>query len=540
MSEALARLARFRDHLPEFASACLKIRDKSGAIVPLVMNPTQQLIHDRLEAQKAETGWVRAIVLKARQPGVSTYVAARFYHRAALRKGVNTYILSHEIASTDNLFNIVDRFQRNSAIAPHVGTANAKELVFDRLESSYVVATAGQKAGGRGRATTLFHGSEVAFWASAADHFSSSVQGVPLMAGTEVILESTANGPSGEFYQRVQDSIAGRGDYILVFIPWFLTAEYAREPEPGFELSTEKEDDQPSEVEITELFGLSMAQMCWRRNKILELRSEDTFRQEYPSTPQEAFVSAGHSPFISPLAVLRAQKRKTEGYGPLVFGVDPASMGGDRFSVCARRGMRVEWVKYRNKIDVVEGKAWVQSLIDEHDPARVNIDAGNIGAALITLLKAAGPKYVEKVRAINFGGTSQAKLARPKTPGPANRRAEMWGRTKEWLADESGASLPDGFMENANIGEMLRSDLSAPRQKQKLNNDWLLESKVEMKTRGVRSPDLGDSLALTFAQSETLTKYSEPKKVQAFGDIDRPRESYMNYDREAGSGGWMA
>jgi hypothetical protein len=117
-------------------------------------------------------------------------------------------------------------------------------------------------------------------------------------------------------------------------------------------------------------------------------------------------------------------------------------MGGDRFSVAARRGNRILWVRHRNKIDHNEGTAWIKSLIDELKPARVNIDNGNIGATIVTNLKSLGPTYALIVRGVNFGGTSEHKLAKPKVAGPANRRAEMWARTRDWLTSEEGAPSP--------------------------------------------------------------------------------------------------
>ena len=317
MSMTLEMLGRLRTSLRLFGKECLKIRSKEGEIEPLVLNEAQTEADRQLEAQKAEKGWIRALILKGRQQGISTYIAARFYQRASMRKGVNVYILAHEQPASDTLFGMVDRYQRNNPIAPHAGTSNTKELVFDKLDSSYAVATAGTKAGGRSKATSLFHGSEVAFWANAPDHFAASVQGVPLAPGTEVILESTSAGSGGEFYERWQDAEAGKGDYIAIFLPWWLTKEYRRQPEPGFALSNENEDGEMSEIEYAEMWGLDDWQMCWRHNKIIELRSETLFRREYPATPSEAWTAPpGMEPFINSLGVLRARKRNTEGAGP--------------------------------------------------------------------------------------------------------------------------------------------------------------------------------------------------------------------------------
>jgi hypothetical protein len=530
----LDRLERLRDELPFFAPECLKIRTKDEKIEPLHLNAAQMMVHKRLEKQKREKGWVRALILKGRQQGISTYVDARFYQRASMRSGVNVYILSHEQTSSNTLFSIVDRYQRHNPMAPHAGTANVKELEFDKLDSSYAVATAGAKASGRGKAISLFHGSEVAFWQNASDHFAASVQGVPLAANTEVILETTSAGAGGEFYERWQDAEAERGDYIAIFLPWWLSPEYAREPEEGFALENDADEGEMSEMEYAATFGLTLNQMCWRRSKIIELRDPEIFKREYPATAAEAWTApAGHEPFIAPLWVLRARKRTgVEGHGPLILGVDPASNGGDRFSVAARRGLKVEWVKYRGRIDHMEGTEWIRSLIDELNPARVNIDQGNIGATIITGLKSIGPKYVNIVRGVNFGGTSQAKLAKPKVAGPKNRRAEMWSRMSDWLMLPEGVSIPDI--------PALQTDMTSCRRKPQLTNDLLLESKDDMKKRGVRSPDLGDSVALTFAFNEFFDNYNEPAKVATFGNVDAPTPSVPGFDPAMlGETGWM-
>lgn len=513
----LERLRALRGDIEFFGRECVKVRAKDGSLQPFLLNDSQRALHAVLEAQKARTGWVRAIVLKGRQAGVSTYTAVRYYHRASMHRGVNVFILSHEQGASDTLFGIVDRMHRHNPIAPHVGVSNVKELEFDKLDSSYAVATAGNKAVGRSKASSLFHGSEVAYWASATDHFSASVQAVPLLPGTEIILESTSAGAGGEFYERYIDAERGGGDYIAVFLPWWLDHGYQRPPPPGFELSAEAEPGFLSEQEYADTYRLSLARMAWRRSKIQELRSLISFQREYPAEPAEAWTApADHEPYIANVLMIRARKRVTAGAGPLIIGVDPASGGGDRFAVAARRGLRVEWVRWRHKIDHLEAATWLRALIDEHRPARMNIDAGNIGAAVITQLKAMGPQYAEVVRGINFGGTSQSKLAKPKLPGPQNRRAEMYQRFLEWLELPDGAAVPD-------LPE-LQTDVTAPRLKPLPNNDFILESKVDMKKRGVRSTDLSDAVALTFASNEFFKDWNEPSAPAVYANIDNPAQ----------------
>lgn len=530
-------LAKFRASYPYFAANCLKIQTKENETVPFIFNSAQIYLHRRLEEQRRETGKVRALVLKGRQQGISTYTGGRFYRKASLFKGRNVYILSHEQKATDNLFDMVDRFHKHNPIAPHTGASNAKELVFDRLDSKYAIATAGAKEGGRGRTSHLFHGSEVAFWQNAQAHFASSVQAVPDARGTEIILESTANGAAGEYYERWQMAEAGETDYIPIFIPWFWQAEYQRPLYPEFELSNEALEGELSEADYAEAFGCTPEQMLWRRMKIAELRSVSLFNQEYPATPTLAFQSSDGESYIKGNVVLRARKSDAIGGGPLIMGIDPAGEGGDRFAVAFRRGHECESIIWRNKISATEAVDWIDMLIQKHKPALVNIDAGGLGAPLIQFLKERRPEYRKLVKSVNFGSTSQHKNAYPRKPGPKLRRDEMWQRMKEWLDLEEGVKIPDI--------DQLQSDLIGPKLKPTHNNDFKLESKHEMIKRKVRSPDLADALALTFADLKHIDNWTEKPRNDTYGEhVDR---NVVDIDHNGnviggslGSNGWMA
>jgi hypothetical protein len=154
-----------------YAEKCLKIRTKAGAIWPLKLNAAQLHIHACLEKQLQEKGRVRALVLKGRQQGCSTYVEARFYWKVTHQKGVRAFILTHLDDASRNIYQIVKRFHENcpAAVKPHTGFSNSRELVFDRLDSGYQVGTA--KSSGVGRSNTLqyFHGSEVAYRANGVE-----------------------------------------------------------------------------------------------------------------------------------------------------------------------------------------------------------------------------------------------------------------------------------------------------------------------------------------------------------------------------------
>ena len=147
--------------LTVYAPEQLRIRTKTGGIESFVFNRAQRYIHDKLEEQKGTTGKVRALILKGRQQGCSTYVAGRFYHRVTHAVGLRCFILTHEDAATQNLFEMVNRYHEHvdDAVRPRTGAANAKELNFADRDSGYKVGTAGTKGAGRSSTVQLFHGS---------------------------------------------------------------------------------------------------------------------------------------------------------------------------------------------------------------------------------------------------------------------------------------------------------------------------------------------------------------------------------------------
>lgn len=507
-----------------FAANCLKIKDKLGNTVPLVWNGAQELLHETVEKQKRRTGRVRIINVKGRQQGCSTYWGARYYHNTTMNRGRNTFILSHKKDTTDALAAIVARYQANNPFAPQTGKDNVLELEFPRLDASYYLETAGAASSGRGKTSLNFHGSEVGFWNNAPAHFSGSVQTVPDMDGTEVALESTANGVTGAFYERTQDAIQRRGDYELCFIPWYLQTEYMRRVPEGFELTEEEEGAYScniglSERKYAELFELSDEQMVWRRNKIHELKAEgglSLFDQEYPATVELAFQQKAEGAYHSVVDILKARKRTdVSAGGPLILGVDPAGEGGDRFAIAFRRGHVCEKIIWRDKVKHDEAVLWLKSVIDEANPALVFIDAGGLGKAIISSLRAKGPAYnLPRVHAVNFGGKSQSKMARPAAPGPKMRRDEMQQRLAEWLALPEGVSLPDL--------DTLQADLIEMKIKRNSTNDLQLESKHEIRDRGGRSPDLADALGLTFADMVYVRNYAEAKPQPAFMQDAKP------------------
>lgn len=277
---------RLKDDFPHYAKKCLKIRLKTGGVAPFVLNRAQRHIHKELEAQKQKTGRIRALILKGRQQGCSTYVAARFYWKITHSFGARGFVLTHLEEASRNLLQIVQRFHRECPylVRPRATAENAEEIVFGRLDSALRCGSAGSSGVGRAQTLQFFHGSEVAYWPRATTHMAGILQAVPDMKGTEIILESTADGAEGLFYKMCMAAQSGEIPYRLIFVPWFWQKEYGLKLPEEITFSAEEED-------YKKRHNLTAGQMLWRRARIGELGGIWAFRREYPATVEEAFHS---------------------------------------------------------------------------------------------------------------------------------------------------------------------------------------------------------------------------------------------------------
>lgn len=318
-----------------FAEEQIKIRPKdvTKGLVSFKFNEAQNLIHEAIEEQRTKTGKVRAIILKARQQGISTYCTGRVFWKTKYMPLSRSVVMAHDGATSDALFQMSKDVHSNLNVIfqPEISKSNAKEIIFvDRKKDEagveyeekrgYRLYTAGSPEAGRGTTPTVAHLSEVAFWQFDEKILAGMFQGIPNAPGTEVILESTANGISGEFYRLWKTAEKGLNEYVPIFIPWFLTSEYQMEAPEYYEYTEE-------EAEYAKLYDLSRDQMYWRKMKIGESGSIK-FQQEYPATAEEAFVSSGSNVFDVPQLnkyVTRPPIHKRRiAEGSTYFDIDPA------------------------------------------------------------------------------------------------------------------------------------------------------------------------------------------------------------------------
>lgn len=474
-----AALVRLATDFEVFSSRILRILPKAGGLpVPLTLNEAQRYLHRKIEMQReTNTGKVRAIVLKGRQQGISTYTEGRFYWRLSHQHGKRAMILTHEQTATDNLFGMVSRFweQAPAEYRPHLGASNAKELVFDVLKSRYSVATAGAKDTGRGGTAQLFHGSEIAFWPHAQQHLAGIGQIVPDMDGTEVIYESTANGTANVFHELWQMAVKGRSEFMPVFIPWMWQAEYRTTPPADFELTADEE-------EYRDAYGCELDQMAWRRKKIdTDFRGDPgLFDQEYPASPEVAFASSSPRALIKAATVGKARKvRDVEALGPKIMAVDPAEYGDDDTSVAMRQGRVARKLDSWHGLGTMETVGKVALLADREKPDAIVVDATGVGTGVADRLI----ELNYPVTRVHFG---QAAIDDQRY---VICRDELWGEMNEWLQDQ-----PASIEDDDDLAAQLTSVQYGYDSKRRIK----LEPKEKLKDRGLRSPDDADALALTF------------------------------------------
>jgi len=485
-SQQVAVLKKLAGDLPFYSKHCLKIVDKAGMIRPLVFNKAQEYIHFKLEEQKRNTGMVRAVILKGRQQGTTTYVQARYFHRTNFVSNLSAYVLAHQVESTIKIFGMTQKFRVNlpTDLQQPLEKDTERAMVMEN-GSGYGVGTAGSAQIGRGMTVQLFHGSEVAFYENADQLSTGLMQTVADVAGTELIFESTANGPGNFFYDLVLGAIAGTNGFMLIFIPWYWQDEY-KDPTPLLERDLDEKERKYYEAYKDD--GLTLNHLAWRRRKIASFGGQEwKFIQEYPFNPEEAFVKAEGRFFDLPrVYIARGRKASVDPYCPLVVGVDQGRTGDDT-EIARRRGRVVMPFETIPADDGTERDmrlaGRIAQIIDREDPALVVFDVTNEHGAMDRLHELGYPKRV--VKGVHFG----EKAIDPTRH--RNMRVQMYFDFRSWFEDPD-VSIPDDSKFLAEIG-------SIPVEKESSSQVAYLVSKDDIKKDLKWSPNKLDAVVLTFA-----------------------------------------
>ncbi len=414
----------YQDNYRLFARDNLVVRDhETSALTPLILRRGQGILDNVVEKMLAELGYVRIIVSKARREGISTHIESRAYHETSLQYNVDAFIVAHEARSTQKLFSMTKLFHEKNPCAPATRKSNSIELVFDTppkskkegLKSTIGLATAGTPESARSMGVHVLHMSEEAFWPEGERSLIALMQCLPdPPARSMAFRESTSNGFGNTFQVDAFKAYAeGRypyyeedgqvfayhdpesaSDWVVVFLPWFINASYTRKFKSPLEKSKLIEkaeapvfDEEQSQwidseqKQLKDKHHLAWEQINWREWAIENKcrGNVDLFRQEYPATFLESFLSQGSNVFGRVLCDhLEEQCEPPAHVGEVI------EMQGKSKIRLRKHGNFQRWKKYEPEevyfmtVDVAGGdEVFAEKDKKVKEPDRTNVDVWN-------------------------------------------------------------------------------------------------------------------------------------------------------------------
>lgn len=396
----LALLGRMLDRRPmslggqtvamAVAERLLLVRTREGWSEPLRANAIQQAFEQRRGP--------RNIVLKARQMGMTTWVAGRFFLKTITRPGTLTLEVAHTQEAAEEMFRIVHRFLDWLPAELREGTlrtsrANIRQIVFPEMDSEYRVVSAGERNAGRGMTVQNLHGSELARWPGDAAETLAGLRAA-LAPGAEVILESTPQGVGGCFYEEWRK--ATETGMVRHFFPWWMEPRYRAEAADGEGLTGE-------ERMLMKRHRLSLEQIGYRRRMRADFHG--LAAQEYAEDAESCFLASGESMFelaavgerlkTAPEPVERRRNGEMEIWLPPVPGrkylvaVDPAGggSGGDYSAlevVELETGMQC--AEFAGHVGGLELARTAVQLGREYNEAWIVVERNNHGSGVLAHL----------------------------------------------------------------------------------------------------------------------------------------------------------
>ena len=370
------------------SGALLRVRDREGMERGLVANLAQR----EFERQRGR----RNIVLKARQMGMTTWVAGRFFLKTITARGVLTVQVAQTREAAEGIFRTVQRFWEG--LPEHLQTgalrrskANSWQMVFPELDSEFRVLSAADENAGRGLTIQYLHCSEVSRWPGDARATLAGLRAALTPAGEEV-LESTPNGAYGCFYE--EWTSAEEQGSVQHFLPWWMERAYAGEPVVAL-----RED----ECELVRAHGLTAEQIGFRRS--LEASYRGLRSQEFAEDAETCFRATGECCFDTDAVegrlrgVVAAVETRLTGalkvwLPPIpgkdyVLGVDPAGGGPDGdFAVVEVIELTtgVQCAELRMRVGALELARLAAGLAREYRQAMLAVERNNHGAGVLAYL----------------------------------------------------------------------------------------------------------------------------------------------------------
>lgn len=417
-------MSLFFENFQEYARHYLYILTKSGEKIRFTLNDCQKYLWHKLHEQQKKELPVRAIVLKPRQVGISTFCSGFIYHRTIHNPYVKSCTIAHDLESSSNIFDMSKRFYdfTPALFRPMQRYSNKKELVFENpnekerdvnpgLLSQMIIETAGKKTAGRSATIHNLHISELALWPDAKETFVGLTQSVPKEGYSVILIESTAKGMSGNgrfYYELCQEAMNLENDFEFIFIPWSLHKEYC--------MSSKDMIITAEEAELQKIYKWSADQIAWRRWKIRnDFKGDEVlFRQEYPACPEEAFILTGRPVFNQDDLVKRIKwlSRKHERRGDLDSSGAFVESAGGNLLVFEPPNAKLSYVVGADVAEGIEGGDYSTAFVMDKNFRQVAQFKGHIDPDLFgKYLVALGRQYNNALLAPEVNNHGHATLA---------------------------------------------------------------------------------------------------------------------------------
>lgn len=372
--------------------------------VPFIFNPNQKILqhHARSLYSQGKPLWI--ILLKSRRVGGSAWADAYLTCHCLSKSQAEALIVAHQYKSSSALFAIPKGLVQGLPFRIPLNKQHQIEFPHPHGTSTLTIATAGSMIGGRGLTLSALHLSEAAFYPGEGS-FLSLIPAVSYDPSTILIIESTANGkigPGESFYNYWKAAEEGRNEFLPVFLCWLDDPACFRNPaelDAGEPLDSEEKDlvkvirarKDHTESQIK-------ARLAWRRWAI-ETQAQGSlqyFNQEYPTTPEEAFISTGEPAFEKPeLVYARSTVLK-----PIIVGNFEREASGDIAFSTNREGMWRIWadrepnLHYYIGVDCARGEEMGESghVRSTGDFAAACVWCGETGEQVATMSARIGPE----------------------------------------------------------------------------------------------------------------------------------------------------
>lgn len=267
-----------KQRIKELIEGNFFVVNKESQDVKFTLNSAQSRFLDDMSG--------RDLILKARQLGFSTLILAIFTYDFLFTENSTSMSISYETTAAQKLLEKVKHFIEPLGVPLRYDSRN--ELYNEQMKSRFYIGSAASVTTGRGQTINNLHVSELSFYQNADTLMTGLLQAVP--KDGNVIIESTANGMGNFFHREWKKTDNDSSSYTAHFFPWNLDPSYVAFVDPTFKMS-------PEERLIADKHGLSRAQVMWMKNKKKEFKSDDAFKQEFPLTPVESFISSGNPAF---------------------------------------------------------------------------------------------------------------------------------------------------------------------------------------------------------------------------------------------------